>query len=147
MISLDDVIARLKAELVPGTLKAVGGAAELAAAMDQLKSSPEAFILPSVDRPSADTAGTMEVRQRVTQQFSVVVGFKNIGPKGDAQLNKIDAVRREVMRTLIGWVPDHSQLPINYAGGRMVAADFDQGVMFWGCEFSGTYYIRSETNA
>lgn len=144
MISLDDVIARLRGVLVPGTLKSVEGAAELPAAMEQLKASPSAFVIPLTDQPGPDTAATMIVRQRVVQQFAVMIGFKNIGPQGEKQLNQIDAVRREVMRTLIGWLPPGSQMPINYAGGGMTVADFDQGVMFWGSKFNGTYYIRSE---
>jgi hypothetical protein len=143
MIALTDVIARLQSELVPGTFKAVSGAGELQAAADQLKASPSAFVLPSQDRAGPDTAGTQLVRQRVVQQISVVIGLSNLGPKGDRQFDALDELRKCLMRTLIGWTPEGSIEPLNYAGGRMLIMDFELGLLFWGCEFSGAYYVRS----
>ncbi len=144
MISLADVQTRLTA-LIPNTLKGVDLLGELPAALDQLKGSPWAFVMPSQDRAGPDTAGTMEVRQRVVQQFAVLICFFGVGNLASAQLSSIDTIRAAVRGQLIGWLPNPSESgdPVSYIGGRITVADLDRSLIIWGEEFAGSYYVRS----
>ncbi len=144
MIALSDVQARLAAALVPDTLRGVDLLGELPAALDQAKGSPWAFVMPSRDIAGPDLTGTVEVRQRVTQQFAVLICFFGIGNLASAQLANIDTIRAAVRAQLIGWLPNPSESgdPIRYVGGRIVVADFDRSLIIWGEEFAGSYYVR-----
>ena len=145
MIALADVQTRLAAALVPDTLKGVDLLGELPGALDQMKGSPWAFVMPSQDRAGPDTMGTVEVRQRVVQQFAVLICFFGIGNLAAAQLSNIDTIRAAVRAQLVGWLPNPSDSgdPITYLGGKIVVADFDRSLIIWGEEFAGIYYVRA----
>ncbi len=144
MIGIESIEARLA--LISGAgqvLRFVGGAGALVGAMDQLKASPSAFVIPSSDSPSINTAGTSIVRQRVMFQWTVMLGFSNAGAAGASQLDAIETVRAAVMDQLIGWMPDGADAATEYAGGKIAALNLEQGIIFWGSEFRAPFYVRA----
>jgi hypothetical protein len=141
MIDAGGIRDRLLA-LKGDTLKFVGLAADFASAADQVKTTPAAFVLPSSNRPGANTAATQFVSQRVTRQFTIVLMFARVGAAGGDQLNAVQAVEDAVVDQMVGWQPDGFMAPFVYRGGRMLGIDLDAGLIFWGSDFAADYLLR-----
>lgn len=143
MIATADIKAKIKTDLTPNILRSVGGTAELLAAIDQLKASPSAFVMPAANRAGGNTAAASVVRQRITQQFSVIFGFTNAGATGETRINDIEIIEAALIETLVGWQPPNAANVLEYVGGKVISFDADKQVIFWGSDFVCPAYVRS----
>lgn len=142
MIKSSEVIAKLAPLKTDGTLRFVGGSADFNASVDQLKVSPSAFVMPSGKRPGPDEMITGVTHQRVSQQFTVMLGFNRAGATGADKLDEIEDVEAAVIDELLGWQPEGVVHPVIYAGGRLVGINIQKGIIFWGSDFTAGYYLR-----
>lgn len=140
MIVIDPVVARLR-ERAAKVLRFVGGAVDLAAAQDDIKQVPAAFVL-----PMSEEAGQNEiiggVQQAVRMRFAVMVAIRNVAdPRGEAAIDELVAARSAVLDALINWLPAGATQPIEFGGGQ-VAAVTDR-YLWWQDEFTTNTYLRS----
>lgn len=143
MITPEQFQDRLRTQLCPGTLNSVEGAAELAAAFDQVSVDRMAFVVPGNEDAEPSTTGTIETRQRIRATMTV---FFMVAASGDATggkaLNAAHLVREAIKTALIGWHPDGEPSPVQYGGSAV--ADFDPraGFLAYAVNFTTTYYVR-----
>ncbi len=134
------VIARLQSQVA--ALRDVAGAADLAAASQNLIRAPAAFVLPLSDRPGRNTTGTMVVSQQNTMSFGVVFAVQNLrdvrGQKGNVDLL---ALRISAMTALLGWQPALDYDPCEYGAGRLLQLT-DQ-VLWWQDDYLTRALLRS----
>lgn len=145
MISIAEVKTKLKTDLVAGSkaLRSVGGTADLLSALDQLKASNMAFVMPAAKRASVNMTGSVVVSQKVMEQISVIVGFTNAGPTGDAHTDDIETIDAALIGCLVGWQPTGAQGPFEYVGGKVVGFDANKQTIFWGADFRAPSYVRN----
>jgi hypothetical protein len=141
MILTQDVAALL-APLKPATFKALGGADDFDDALDQLKVSPSLFILPSRKLPGEDQALTGVTSQRVTAQFSLIIGLMRAA-NSKSQFDQLETLEQALLGALHGKEVAGAATPFIYRGGQMVGVDIDKRIMFWGCDFAADFYLRS----
>jgi hypothetical protein len=138
-LSLDPVITRIKL-LVPATFKKVGGAADLGAALRELKQEPAAFVIQQADAPQANTLAN-GVSQFTRQRFAVLIGISNLrDASGEKAQTELAPIRDTLFTQLIGWAPDADRDPCTYAGGRIIR--LSDRVLWWQDNFDTAYYIR-----
>jgi len=144
MIRATAVIARLQT-LVPDTLRSIGGASELANITEVLKFSKASYVFPRADEEvTPNDLATGATRQRVSRRFTVATGFVRVGQNNiENSLDDIDDTSEAIKNLLIGWTPDGEQAPVEYAGGGIIDADFNQGFVIWGNDFRCPYYVRA----
>jgi len=137
--SLDPVIARIRL-LAPATFKKVGGAADLGAALRELKQEPAAFVIPQQDAPQANALSNA-VSQLTRQRFGVVIAISNLrDASGEKAQTELAPIREALFNQLIGWAPDADRDPVNYAGGRLLR--LSDRVLWWQDNFDTWYYLR-----
>lgn len=145
-MQLELIIAQMRA-LCPSFNGRVAGAAEFkpvseAAALPV----PCAFVIPLDDRPEPPKVQNA-VGQEMTDSFAVIVGLDNRSDeKGQSGAASVHAIRAEVWRALLGWIPG----PVNtvnpatdyngifYEGGSLLSLDrarlwyqFEFGAQMW----------------
>lgn len=123
-------------------LHLVGGAAQLARAIEALTAVPAAFVLPAretaVDSPFMDQI----VQQEVRAEFTVVVAVRNLADDaGAAAREELEPVRESVRGALLGWIPDGAESGCEFVGGEL--AQFKDSLLWWADTFSVSYLIRS----
>lgn len=134
------IITQLRTEVT--SLKLVGGAADFAAAAEGVRQTPSAFVLPSSERASGSSTGTMVVSQRNSVRFAIVIAVQNLrDPRGEKAQADLLALRNSIMTALHGWEPDADFDPIEYGGGKLLQLN-DQ-VLWWQDEFVTANFIRS----
>lgn len=136
------VIDKLDADVA--SLRKVAGAADFAVAYDDLKPAtmPAAYVLPASEAAGRSTTGTQVVSQQNRARFAVVVAVTNLrdarGAKAQVDLRTL---RIAVMTALLGWTPEASFDPVEFAGGRLLK--LTNSVLFWQDEFSTAHLLRS----
>jgi hypothetical protein len=134
------IIDRLIVEV--GELKSVGGSADFTSAADAIKRKPSAFVLPSSERPSASSTGTMVTSQLNAVRFGVVIAVQNLrDSRGENAQDDLLPIRTRILTALHGWQPNEDFDPIEYGGGRLLQLK-DQ-VLWWQDEFLTANTIRS----
>ncbi len=134
------IIARLRIQVA--ALKRVAGSAELAAASEDLKQVPAAFVIPNAERPGSSSTGTMVTSQQNSVRFGVVLAVSNLrDARGEKAQADLLTLRTAVMTALHGWQPNAEFDPLEYAGGRLLQLS-DQ-VLWWQDDFSTTHLLRS----
>lgn len=140
LLDLEWIIARLETE-VP-TLKLVGGAVDLASASASLKQTPSAFVIPSSERASGNSTGTMVVSQNNITRFAVVSAVRNLrDPRGGKAQGDLRSVRTNILTALHGWQPDADFDPIEYGGGKLMS--FNNQVVWYWDELVTANFLRS----
>lgn len=136
----DLVIARLATEVPPPALRRVAAAAELAAAGEDLKQVPAAYVVPSADRAGQNQLAN-GVSQRNQVRFAVVMAVSNMrdarGEKAQADLRLL---RISIMTALLGWSPDVDFAPVEYVAGRLLR--LSDSVLWWQDEFLTAHQLR-----
>lgn len=123
-------------------LKSVSGAADLAAASDDLKQVPVAFIVPMSDRASPNRTGTMVVQQNNTTRFAVIIAVQNLrDARGHKAQDDLRILRQDILTALHGWEPGDAFDPIEYGGGRILR--MTNQVLWWQDEFLTAHFMRS----
>ena len=148
-MQLELIIAQLRA-LCPSFAGRVAGAAEFkpiqeAAALPV----PCAFVIPLDDRPDKPAA-VNAVAQEMVDSFGVVIAVDNrADEKGQGATSSIHALRAEIWRALLGWVPG----PVNtvnpttfyngifYEGASLLS--IDRARLWYQFEFGAQMWIGS----
>lgn len=134
------IIDQLKTEVT--TLKRVSGAAGMAEAVEDLKQTPAAFVVPASERPSGNNTGTMVVSQNNIVRFGVVIATQNLrDPRGEKAQADLVALRGAIMTALHGWQPNADFDPIEYGGGNLLK--LDNQVLWWQDNFVTSHLLRS----
>jgi hypothetical protein len=125
------------------SIKKVGNAADLDAVMrGGIPTLPAAYVLPLGE--SGEEPDMMEntYMQHVAAQFGVVIAVRDLtDAQGDAALEALRPISKEVDDALVNWSPDGDELdPIGYAGGQLIG--FRDQVIFWQKDFVTGFYIR-----
>ncbi|MGK2926111.1 MAG: phage tail terminator protein [Lysobacterales bacterium] len=137
---------RLIAE-VP-VLRSVGQAADLAAARAALRNTPQAFVMSVSDSPvSRAGAGNSVIAQNINATVAVVLLVSNqrAALEGSAAAEDLEAIRRQIWATLIGWIPPGGATAIQYSGGALV--DFADSTVLHSDRFTTAYFVRKEIAA
>ncbi len=123
----------------------VGLSAELLAAQESLRTTPAAFVVPISDNPASRPGTGNTIRsQNVNATVAVVLAVSNSrgSSSGSEASTDLQAIRRAVMDSLIGWQPPGADLGISYAGGRAFA--FKDSTVWWTDRFLTSYFVRKE---
>lgn len=137
-MDLAPVIARIRSQVT--ALKFVGGAADLAAAAEDLKIAPAAYVYALAER-AARSGGIGYVAQQVTARFGVVIAARNLrDARGEAAAADLEPLRTSVRAALVGWAPAAGYDRCEYVGGRLL--QLAQAVLWWQDDFETTYAIK-----
>ncbi len=134
------IITRLQTEVT--ALKRVAGSAEFAAASDDLKQTPAAFVIPASEKTESSGTGTLVVSQHNTVRFSVAIAVQNLrDARGENAGVDLLALRNSIVTALHGWQPHADFDPIEYSGGNL--AGLNNQVLWWQDSFVTAHLIRS----
>ncbi|ARO88178.1 hypothetical protein EBAPG3_010530 [Nitrosospira lacus] len=135
------VIARLADQVPPPSLRRVAAAAELAAASEDLKQVPAAYVVPAAERASQNQFATGGVLQRNQVRFAVVLAVSNVSDmRGEKAQADLRILRTSVITALLGWSPDSAFDPVEYVGGRLLR--LSDAVLWWQDEFLTAHQLR-----
>ncbi|MBB1601579.1 hypothetical protein [Variovorax sp. UMC13] len=140
-MDLSPVIARLRTKLIG--LRAIGGSADLDAAMRGVVVAPSAYVMPLVEQ-GREIPTTGPTRQRLTSLFGVILVIENVRDNtGAASLVDLNGLRTQLFDALVGWVPDDQVgEPVIFTSGELVQAEGD-GKLWWSDEFQLISFYRS----
>jgi hypothetical protein len=136
---LQPVADQIKASVTDFRL--VAGAANFAAAKDDLKMPPAAYVIPLSDSAQPNLLQGYSVEQHVVERFGVILAVSNVRDvRGDAVNAPLEALRKATIGCLLGYQPAADYDPIEYGGGKLLMLDVS--VMWWQLEFLTGYYER-----
>ncbi|HAF44706.1 MAG TPA: hypothetical protein DCK83_07150 [Gallionellaceae bacterium] len=143
---LAPVVDTLKLIVTPGgaqEFRKVATAANFAAARDDLKTPPAAYVIPARDTAGANKlGGGGAIIQPVAEQFGVVLAVSNLrDASGVAAQVEFERLRRLVIDQMLGFVPGDGYEPCEYGGGALLA--LDASVLWWQLVFRTGYTERN----
>lgn len=141
---LSPIIAQIKAIATDGAaeFKKVAGAANFAAAREDLKFPTAAYVIPLRDSASPNQIEGGAVNQHIKEQFGVILAVSNLrDAKGEAAQVEFERLRKLVIGSLMGFSASAEYEPIEYVGGTILA--IDAAVLWWQLTFSTGYYERN----
>lgn len=119
----------------------VAGAASFAAAREDLKMPPAAYVIPLADSAKPNTLIGVSVSQLVIERLGVILAVENLRDvRGDAVNAPLETMRRATLDCLMGFQPSEDYNPIQYGGGKLLMLDVS--VLWWQLEFTTGYYER-----
>jgi len=137
------VQARLATALA-GTVAHVGNAADLAAAAAGLMGDAvHVWVVPQGDEAQASDTGTMQLRQPMGAGVMTIIGAQLGGPQGAEALAALTPVTDAVVASLLGWVPEGFQTPLEYRSGRLLRFDLASQDLLWGLAWETERVIRA----
>lgn len=120
----------------------VATAANFAAARDDLKQAPAAYVLPMNDAAGANQLGGGAILQPVKERFGIALAVSNLrDPTGVAAQAEFERLRRLVIDKLLGFVPGEGYEPCEYGGGNILLMTTD--VLWWQLVFTTGYMERN----
>lgn len=134
------IVNRLRSRI--SSLREIGAAAGLEAAMRGNLVAPAAYVMPLAESatPIDDTGDLHELQ---TSLFGVVLVVETLDATGGPALLDLAAARLAVKQALVGWVPDtDTGEPVLFVGGEIVQFAGD-GRLWWSDEYRLTSYFRS----
>lgn len=135
-----DVLAALNVAGVKRFNK-VAGAADFAAARDDLKSPPAAYVVPLNDMAQPNMVQGMSVEQHITERFGVILAVRNAADvRGDKVNGALETLRSATIQALLGIRPAADYDPVQYSAGRLLLLDVT--TTWWQLEFTTGYYER-----
>ena len=133
------ITARLESTV--SALRRVAGAADIAAAEEDLKRMPAAYVLPLRERAGENYLDNA-VSQRVARAFGVLYAVRNLrDARGDAAHVHLEELRTEGRAALLGWEPDDDHEPIEFRGGRLLR--LTNPILFWQDEYETAHLVRA----
>lgn len=136
-----DIVDRLKSEV--SALKAVDGAQAFTALKDgAVKRSPSAFVLPGNERAGKSKLSTGGIRQTVSVNFIVVIGFQNSGNSGERGVDAFEDVREACQNALLGWRSDGMAEAVTYGGTQVLGLDRKTGTAWFQLTFATSKIIQ-----
>lgn len=119
----------------------VAGAANFAAAQEDLKATPAGYVVPLADNAQPNTVLGYSVEQHVIERFGVILAVSNARDvRGDAVNAPLEHLRKNVIQALLGFQPAADYDPIQYGGGQLLALDVT--TLWWRVDFITGYYER-----
>jgi hypothetical protein len=119
----------------------VAGAANFAAAREDLKATPTGYVLSLSDVAKPNTYINKSVQQHVIERFGVILAVDNKRDvRGDAVNGPLESLRSQVILALLGFQPAAGYDPVLYGGGRLL--ELDVTTLWWQLEFTTGYYER-----
>lgn len=104
----------------------IGGAAELALAMQYTLQTEMAFVVQMAETASANQLDS-GINQMVTERFGVIVALDNAASDKDkvgfAAYDRLFAIRTEIFEALLGWQMTGAETLVSYAAGRVIRVD------------------------
>lgn len=140
-LDLADVVERLALSSI---LKRVGGAADFAAAQNDLKGKmPAAYVLPLSASAGPNLYATTAMEQSLSEEFAVILAVQNLrDARGEASLGNLRTARQAVLGQLLGWTPDAATFDLfEFSGGRLLA--LEDAVMWWQDQYRTRSLIRA----
>lgn len=114
----------------------VGGSAELDVAIRNTLKVDMAYVVPLSDECPANSYDS-GINQQITERFGVVVALGNdlsdADKTGITAYNKLDNIRSELFKCLVGWQIVGAESLIYYVGGRFVIIQNDY--LWWEFDF------------
>ncbi len=142
-MNLSAVILQLRGANTSFKLK-VGGAPELALVSEYPLQQEWAFVVPVAESPTPNQDDN-DINQRLVERFAVIVALANDGTKTDitgyTAASRLDGVRTELFRALLGWQMPGAESLVSYAGGRFI--DADRAWLWWQFEFEHTIRLQA----
>jgi len=139
-MDLDNVITRIK-DNIP-ELRTVGGSVEIAVAREDLRTTPAVFVLAATEGSEGNTFGTGGVSQRVTVTFSIVLAVSNYQDStGKAGHDALQAIRADLMTTLLGWTPPDMVVECEHVQGNLSV--YNDSTLWWQDTFKTEFYRRA----
>ena len=136
-----DALAAIQSDGV-GVFRKVAGAANFAAALDDMKNHPAAYVIQLADAAKPNHLLGLAVEQHVIERFGVVLAVRNLRDvRGGAVNAELESIRNLVISTLMGFQPASGYDPAQYGGGRILKLDV--ATIWWQLEFITGYYHRS----
>ena len=143
MIEAADIIAALKVDHAGSTLKAVEGAMSMPQALDKVRTSPTAFVLPPYERALDEDAGTAVLRQKVNVELIVLVVWASIAGAGGSDVSsQPDQVRDGIKNALLGKELGGMTVPIALVSAGPLDFDFEKGTLLYQLIFTTGYTLR-----
>lgn len=120
----------------------VAGVANFAAAREDLKQPPAAYVLPLNDSAGANQLGGGAILQPVKERYGVALALSNLrDASGVAAQAELERLRRLVIDKLLGFVPGDGYEPCEYGGGTILLMTTD--VLWWQLVFTTGYHERN----
>lgn len=138
---IDHIVATAGVVVLAGGFRKVAGAADFAAAQDDLKVPPVAYVIPLGDTAMPSTLQGYSVDQHVIERFGIVLAVSNVRDvRGGAVNSPLEILRRATIDNLLAFQPAADYDPVQYGGGRLLLLDVS--VIWWQLEFTTGYYER-----
>jgi len=138
-MQLTPILDRLNTHVT--ALRQTGGAADLAAARDDLRIAPAAYVIPLRETPGRNELGEA-IWQRVTVRLGLVLAVRNVrDARGEAAAEDLEALRQSVRAALLGWAPAMGHDPLEYGGGRLLA--LTNAILWWQDDFTTAFYMKT----
>lgn len=138
-MEIERVIERLREQV--SDLRQVAGAAALAAAQEDLRSTPAAYVIPLAEQAARNALIGGAHSQQIAVHFGVVLAARQLrDARGQAGHEELERLRSAVKDALIGWAPDEDHDPIEIVRGQLLA--LTDAILWWQDEYLTGYYER-----
>ena len=118
--------ARIEAEC---RFREVAGAADLPNVLKGRATTPGCYIYRASVR-AGNNGLVNAVSQRIEETYAVVIVSRNVrDPRHGDSADENEALCAQVSAALLGWQPDETTEPMEYAGGRLVS--LLNGAYYW----------------
>lgn len=125
------VIALIRNAVSTTLLREVAGAAEAAAAVENAKALPGAYVMLGSERPAPKSGASGRVVQQVTTTFGVLIGLRDYraGARGEKAIDPLTDVIVAVRGAVVGYAPDVYHTACEMAGSRLQS--YRTGALWW----------------
>ena len=138
-MNLDSLKDRVKA-LQPALL-AVEIGASFAAAIEQAKAFPSAWVVPIREGAAPNNLGTQRTRQKITETVAIIWAVRGVTGAGVQASMDLSALRKPVRNGLVGWKPEDMDSQLLFAGGAIVT--IQNAVLWWQDNFTTDSYVTN----
>jgi hypothetical protein len=137
----DRLDALAGAGIMSGGFRKVAGAANFAAAREDLKNPPAAYVMPLRGKAGPNRLIGMNVHQQVTEMFAVIIAVDNKRDvRGDAVNAALEPLRNATISALLGFPPAADYDPVVLESETLL--DLDVTTLYWQIAFMTGYYER-----
>lgn len=117
-----DIVAHLR-ERCPGFARNVTAGINWEAVRDATHMTLLAAYVVPTDEKAGDPLYDNVIVQELVEGVDIIVAFPQVDEAGRAVADQVSAVRRELCRALVGWLPPGSSEPLIYEGRSFLHTD------------------------
>lgn len=140
------IVAEIIARLVANTSSSfaiVEGAAALSEVQVRPPAMPAAYVV-ALREASGDNERMTSVLQRTEVDVAVVIITDNLSDdRGDAAARDLEALKKVVRDTLIGWQPASAEDVVTHVSGELTKAR--EGVVWWEEVYATALYLEEDS--